>query len=131
MVRLGILSSISLRIFHSPRFETDYQLLGEARIEEMHEQVVKNLTRLPYGPFEVLQKFVGPQRALQMCPSQCISPPGFEDNLQGATDQEGIGKGEKRRLDDNKSSPRKSKTAKLTESLQEILDEADMDWDNA
>ena len=128
MVRLGIFSSISLRIFHSPRFEADYNLLGEGRIVQMHDQVVENLKRLPYGPFQVLQKFVGPQRALQMCPSQCISPPGFEDTIQDVMmDQEYNGKGEKRGLERKSSSPQKSKMPKLTESLQEILDEADMD----
>lgn len=76
----------------------------------------------------MLEKLVGPRKALQMCPSQCIAPPGFEDTVQDIVmDRDWNGKGEKRRLESQSSSPHKVKMAKLTESLQEILDEAGID----
>lgn len=66
LIRLGLASSNSKRMFGPARYGTDYQMLPTPKLEAYHTRIQTKLATLPDGPFLIASEIFGMSVALHM-----------------------------------------------------------------
>jgi hypothetical protein len=83
---MGIFKGSGLKLFSSPRFQSDYNLLSDREITALHRRLVGLFKTLPHGPFQALCEMVGEKQARVFGGAsyrECALPDSKQNNQLG------------------------------------------------
>jgi hypothetical protein len=80
LVRMGILKGSGLKLFSAAQFKTNYDILTDSEINQLHSRITTYLRTLPHGPFRAVRSILGDRQAMIFGSDryrQCVLPDSY------------------------------------------------------